>query len=48
MYAIMAMLAMTVLNSCDDEDLAKAYDEETSLDSPYIFSEGYKDTIVIA
>ena len=47
-YVIMAISAMTVLNSCEDEDLKKVYDERTSLDSPYILSEGYQDTIVYA
>ncbi|MBQ9640402.1 MAG: hypothetical protein IJV06_02395 [Bacteroidaceae bacterium] len=47
-YVIMAISAMTVLNSCEDEDLKKVYDESTSLDSPYILSEGYQDTIVYA
>ena len=47
-YAFLAIMAMTVLNSCNDEDLEKVYDEEVSLDSPFLFSEGYKDTIVIA
>ena len=48
MYAIMAMTVMTTLNSCEDEDLEKAYDEETSLSSPFLFSEGYQDSIAIA
>lgn len=48
MYAIMALTAMTVLNSCEEEDLSKVYDENTSLDSPFLFSEGYKDSIVYA
>jgi hypothetical protein len=43
----MAIAAMTALNSCSDEDFEKAYDEKTSLDSPFIFSEGYKDTIMV-
>lgn len=47
MYAIMAAVAMTALNSCEEEDLEKVYDEETSLDSPYLFTEGYQDTIAI-
>lgn len=47
MYAFLAIMAMTVLNSCNDEYLEKVYDEEVSLDSPFLFSEGYKDTIVI-
>ncbi len=45
MYAIMALTAMTVLSSCEEEDLSKVYDEKTSLDSPFIFSEGYQDSI---
>ena len=48
MYAFLTIMAMTVLNSCNDEDLEKVYDEEVSLDSPFLFSEEYKDTIVIA
>ena len=48
MYVIMAMTVMTTLNSCEDEDLEKAYDEETSLSSPFLFSEGYQDSIAIA
>ena len=47
MYVIMAIAAMTALNSCSDEDFEKAYDEKTSLDSPFIFSEGYKDSIQV-
>ena len=43
----MAIAAMTALNSCSDEDFEKAYDEKTSLDSPFIFSEGYKDSIQV-
>ena len=45
LYALMALLAMTALYSCEEEDLAKVYDENTSLDSPFIFSENYQDTI---
>ena len=48
MYVIMAITAMMTLNSCEDEDLEKAYDEETSLSSPFLFSEGYQDSIAIA
>ena len=48
MYAIMAIAAMTALNGCSDDDLEKVYDEKTSLDSPFLFSEGYQDTIVVA
>ena len=47
LYAIMAFAAMTALNSCSDDDLKKVYDEKTSLDSPYIFSEDYKDSILV-
>ena len=46
MYAIMAIAAMTALNSCEEEDLDKVYDEKTSLDSPFLLSEDYQDTIV--
>ena len=42
----MAIMALTSLSGCDEEDLKKAYDEDTSLDSPFIFSEDYQDTIV--
>jgi len=45
MFALMALMAMTVLNSCEEEDFKKAYDEKTSLDDPFIFSAGYQDTI---
>ena len=48
LFALMAFAAMTALYSCDDDDLAKAYDEETSLDSPFLFTEGYQDNIVVA
>ena len=44
----MAIAAMTALNSCNDESLEKAYEEGVSLDVPYLFSEGYQDTIVVA
>ena len=44
-YAFMAMAAMLSLNSCEQEDIDAAYDEKTALNSPYIFSEGYQDTI---
>ena len=37
----MALVAVTALSGCEDEDFEKAYDEETSLDSPFLFSEGY-------
>lgn len=43
----MAIAAMTALNSCDEEEFNKAYDENTSIDSPYLFSENYKDTILV-
>ncbi|MBE6266283.1 MAG: hypothetical protein E7102_07430 [Prevotella ruminicola] len=39
---------MAVFNSCSKEDLEKVYDEKTSLDSPFIFSEGYQDSILVA
>ena len=42
----MALIALTSLSGCDEEDLKKAYDEGTSLDSPFIFTENYQDTIV--
>jgi len=45
MYAIMAIAALAALNSCESEDLEKAYEEGTSLDSPFLFSEGYQDSI---
>ena len=44
----MAFLAFTALSSCEDEDLEQVYDEETSLDSPFLFSKDYRDTIVHA
>lgn len=43
----MAIAAMTALNSCSDEAFEQAYDEKTSLDSPFLFSEGYKDSIQV-
>lgn len=46
--AATVICGMTLLGSCDEEDLEKVYDEETSLDAPYLFSEGYQDTIAIA
>ena len=48
MYAFMAMTAVTALTSCEEEDFKKAYTEGTSLDSPFIFSEGYQDSIAFA
>ena len=47
-YAFMAVMVMTIMGSCEDEELEKVYDEETFLDAPFLFSEGYQDTIVIA
>ena len=47
LYGIMAIAAMTALNSCSNDDLEKVYDEKTSLDSPFIFSEGYQDSIAV-
>ena len=47
LYAIMAIAAMTALNSCSKDDVEKVYDEKTSLTSPFIFSEGYQDSIVV-
>ena len=44
---MMAFAAMTALNSCSKDDIEKVYDEKTSLDSPFIFSEGYQDSIVV-
>lgn len=43
----MAIAAMTALNSCEDETFEKAYDEKTYVDVPYLFSEGYKDSIMV-
>jgi len=47
-YALMALAAMTTLGSCEEDDLEKVYDEATSLDAPFLFTEGYEDTIAIA
>ncbi|MCR4918606.1 MAG: hypothetical protein K5928_02150 [Prevotella sp.] len=44
-HAVMAIAAMAALNSCESDDLEKAYTEGTSLDSPFILSEGYQDSI---
>jgi len=44
-YALSAVMAMTALTSCEEEDFKKAYDENVSLDSPFIFSEDYEDKI---
>ena len=46
-YAIMAIASMTAFYSCEDEDLEKVFDEKTSLDTSFLFSEDYQDTIVI-
>ena len=48
LYAIMAIAVMAAMSSCDEEDWEKAYDETTSLDSPFLFSEDYQDNIAIA
>lgn len=45
---MLALAPMAVFNSCSEEDLDKVYDEKTSLDSPFIFSEGYQDSILVA
>lgn len=45
---MLTLAPMAVFNSCSEEDLKKAYDEKTSLDSPFIFSEGYQDSILVA
>ena len=47
LYVIMVVAGMMTQNSCEEEDLQKVYDENTSLDSPFLFSEGYKDSIEI-
>ena len=47
LYAMMAFAAITALNSCSKDDVEKVYDEKTSLTSPFIFSEGYQDSIVV-
>ena len=48
LYATMAFTAMIAVSSCSKDDVEKVYDEKTSLDSPFIFSEGYQDTVVVA
>ncbi len=48
LYVMLALAPMAVFNSCSEEDLDKVYDEKTSLDSPFIFSEGYQDSILVA
>ena len=45
---MLTLAPMAVFNSCSKEDLEKVYDEKTSLDSPFIFSEGYQDSILVA
>jgi hypothetical protein len=45
MYVVMAIASLMTMTSCEEEDLQKAYDESVSLDSPYLFSEGYQDKI---
>ncbi len=47
MYVMMAIAAMTTLNSCSDDDFKKAYDEKTYVDVPYLFSEDYQDSIQV-
>ena len=39
---VLALLATALLSSCDDPEIAYT---EDSLDVPYLFSEGYQDTI---
>ena len=39
---VWALLAAVVMSSCDDPEVA--FNEET-LNIPYLFSEGYQDTI---
>ena len=45
---MLTLAPMAVFNSCSKEDLEKVYDEKNSLDSPFIFSEGYQDSILVA
>ena len=47
MYVMMAIAAITTLNSCSDDDFKKAYDEKTYVDVPYLFSEDYQDSIQV-
>ena len=47
MYVMMAIAAITALNSCSDDDFKKAYDEKTYVDVPYLFSEDYQDSIQV-
>ena len=48
LYVMLTLAPMAVFNSCSKEDLEKVYYEKTSLDSPFIFSEGYQDSILVA
>ena len=48
LYVMLTLAPMAVFNSCSEEDLDKVYDEKTSLDLPFIFSEGYQDSILVA
>ncbi len=48
LYVMLTLAPMAVFNSCSEEDLEKVYDEKTSLDSPFIFSEDYQDSILVA
>ena len=48
LYVMLTLAPMAVFNSCSEEDLEKVYDEKTSLDLPFIFSEGYQDSILVA
>ena len=48
LYVMLTLAPMAVFNSCSEDDLEKVYDEKTSLDSPFIFSEGYQDSILVA
>ena len=48
LYVMLTLAPMAVFNSCSEEDLEKVYAEKTSLDSPFIFSEGYQDSILVA
>ena len=45
---MLTLAPMAVFNSCSKEDLEKVYDEKNSLDSPFIFSEDYQDSILVA
>lgn len=48
LYVMLTLAPMAVFNSCSKEDLEKVYDEKNSLDSPFIFSEGYQDSVLVA